>query len=84
MPLPNEPVTLNVEQIGELKQKLANMRHEVNNNLSLIIAATEIIRSQPDRAATMLKGLAEKPQKIAEAVAQFSRELEAALQIRRE
>ena len=83
MPLPNQPVTLNVEQIGELNQKLATLRHDVNNNLALVIAAAEIIRRKPESAERMWTGLAEKPHKIAEAVAQFSRELEKALDITR-
>ena len=83
MPLPNQPVTLNVEQIGELKNKLATLRHDVNNNLALVTAAVEIIRRKPESAERMLSGLSEKPHKIAEVVAQFSRELELALGITR-
>jgi hypothetical protein len=83
MPLPNHPVTLNVEQIDELNKKLAIMRHDVNNNLAMVVAATEIIRRKPEATERMWGGLAEKPLKIAEAVAQFSRELEKALDITR-
>ncbi|HZF00569.1 MAG TPA: hypothetical protein VE344_01605 [Methylomirabilota bacterium] len=82
MPLPKEPVTLNVDEICELNKKLARLRHEVNNNLSLIIAAAEIIRRQPERAEKFWNGLTEKPHTIAESVSQFSVELEKALQIR--
>jgi hypothetical protein len=83
MPLPNQPVTLNVEQIGELNKKLAALRHDVNNNLALVVAATEIIRRKPESAERMWGGLAEKPHKIADAIAQFSLELEKALCITR-
>ena len=83
MPLPNQPVTLNVEQIGELNRKLSTLRHDVNNGLALVVAAAEIIRRKPESAERMWTGLVEKPHKIAEAVAQFSRELEAALGITR-
>ena len=83
MPLPNQPVTLNVEQIAELQKKLATLRHDVNNDLTLVTAAVEIIRRKPESAERMWKGLAEKPQKIADAVTQFSRELEIALGITR-
>jgi hypothetical protein len=83
MPLPNQPVTLNVEQIGELRKKLSTLRHDVNNNLALVVAAAEIIRRKPESAERMWKGLTEKPQKIAEAVTQFARELEAMLGITR-
>ena len=83
MPLPNQPVTLTVEQIGELNRKLSTLRHDVNNNLALVIAAAEIIRRKPESAERMCPGLTEKPHKIAEAVTQFSCELEKALGITR-
>lgn len=83
MPLPSEPVTLNVEQIAELNKKLSNLRHDVNNNLSLIMAAVEILRRRPETAERMLNSLSEQPHKIAKSMAEFSRELEAALQVRR-
>ena len=83
MPLPNSPVTLNVEQIVELNDKLATLRHDVNNNLAMVVAAAEMIRRKPESSERMLVRLAEKPHKIAESVAQFSRELEKALNITR-
>jgi hypothetical protein len=83
MPLPSQPVTLNVEQIGELNRKLSTLRHDVNNSLALIIAAVEIARRKPESTDRMLNGLAEKPQKISESVTQFSHDLEAALGITR-
>jgi hypothetical protein len=83
MSLPNQPVTLSVEQIGELNRKLSNLRHDLNNNLALVTAAVEIIRRKPESTERMLNGLAEKPHKVAETIAQFSRELEAALGITR-
>jgi hypothetical protein len=83
MPLPKQPVTLTVEQIGELNRKLSTLRHDVNNNLALVVAASEIIRRKPESAERMWNGLVEKPQKIAESVAQFSLELEKALGITR-
>ena len=48
MSLPSEPVTLSVEQIGELKQKLSDLRHDVNNNISLMLSAVEMIRRRPE------------------------------------
>ena len=81
MPLPSEPVTLNAEQIAELNKKLASMRHDVNNNLSLIMAAVEILRRRPEAAERMLNSLSEQPQKIAASLAQFSRELETMLHV---
>ena len=83
MPLPSQPVTLNTEQIAELNKKLATLRHDVNNNLALVIAAAEIIRRKPESAERMWNGLAEKTNKIGEAITQFSLELEKALGITR-
>ena len=53
MPLPNEPVTLSVEQIRELNSKLADLRHNLNNSLSLMTAAAELIKRHPENAGTM-------------------------------
>lgn len=83
MPLPSEPVTLTIAQVAELQKKLAELRHNVNNNLSVIIASAEILQRKPEFPEKILAGLAEKPHKIAESVMQFSRELETALGIRR-
>jgi hypothetical protein len=83
MPLPTSPVTLNVEQVGELNQKLSVLRHDVNNHLSLIMASVELIRRRPEGAARLLDMLVEQPHKIGESITQFSREIESALNITR-
>jgi hypothetical protein len=83
MTLPNEPVNLSVAQISELNQKLVNLRHDVNNHLSLIAAATELIRRSPESAGRLSQALVEQPQKISGAITQFTRDLEAALGITR-
>ena len=81
MALPAEPVTLSVEQINELNQKISTLRHDVNNNLSLIMATVELIRRRPETAERMWDTLEEQPRKVVESVSQFSRELEALLHI---
>ena len=83
MSLPTEPVTLSVEQIGVLNQKLADLRHDINNHVSVMLASTELLRRRPETAERMLAGLAEQPPKIIETITQFSRELEAAFHITR-
>jgi hypothetical protein len=83
MALPNEPVTLSVEQIGELNRKLSMMRHDVNGKLTQISLAVELLRLQPDGGERWLGLMAEQPQKIVAELARFSRELEAALRITR-
>jgi hypothetical protein len=83
MTLPTEPVTLTVEQIAELNRTLSTMRHDVNNQLTLIMAAVELIRRRPEGADRLLNMLVEQPKKISETIAQFSRGLESALKITR-
>jgi hypothetical protein len=76
MTLPNQPVTLTVEQIDELNRKLSHMRHDINNNLSLILAATELIRHKPQTLDRMIGTLMEQPPKVTEAIGRFSAEFE--------
>jgi hypothetical protein len=44
MAFPTEPVTLSVGELQELNRKLSDMRHDINNHLSLMVAALELIR----------------------------------------
>lgn len=76
MGLPTEPVTLTATQLDELNRKLANMRHDINNNLSLIVAAMELIRHKPQMTERMMATLGEQPAKIGDAVNKFSAEFE--------
>lgn len=81
MSVPSEPVTLSVEQISELKQKLSDLRHDVNNSLALMLAAVEMIRRRPESCEAMLKSFERQPQKITSALLHFSKTLESALRI---
>jgi hypothetical protein len=83
MPLPSQPVTLNVEQIAELNRHLSSMRHDVNNQLSLIVAALELIRHKPDTAERMIATLGEQPPRISESLSKFTTQFEHALGITR-
>jgi hypothetical protein len=83
MPLPTQPVTLSVEQLDELNRRLTSMRHDINNNLSLIMAALELIRYKPQMADRMMATLAEQPSKITDSLSKFSAEFERALGITR-
>jgi hypothetical protein len=83
MPLPSESVTLSVEQIAELKQRLADLRHDVNNKVALMLSAVEMMRRRPETAENMLDSFSRQPQKLMEAVTEFSAALEAALKITR-
>ena len=76
MALPTEPVTLSVEQIEELNRKLSNLRHDINGDLALVVAAAELIKLNPDILQRMLSTLLEQPPKIRDKLDRFSAELE--------
>jgi hypothetical protein len=76
MTLPNQPVTLAVGQIDQLHQQLSTLRHDINNQLSLILAASEVIRRKPEAAERMSATFEELPRKITEAMLTFSAEFE--------
>jgi hypothetical protein len=81
MALPNTPVTLTVEQIDQLNRRLSNMRHDINNHLSLIVAAAELIRFNPEMIHKMAGTLVDQPPKISEEMAKFSDEFKKVLEI---
>jgi hypothetical protein len=83
MGMPNEPVTLSVQQIEDLAKKLSTLRHDINNHLSLIVAAAELIKFNPEMANRMSTTLSEQPPKISEELTRFSTELEKAIGITR-
>lgn len=83
MSSPSEPVTLTAEQVAELKSNLADLRHDINNNVALILSAIEMMRRRPETFEKMLDSMARQPHRITEAVLQFSKALESALQIAR-
>ena len=82
--MPVEPVELSVRQIEDLNQKLSTMRHDINNHLSLIMAAAELIRHKPQLAEKMLATLIEQPPKITAALGAFSGEFEQSFGITRQ
>lgn len=83
MGLPAQPVTLGIEQVEELNRKLSAMRHDINNKLSLMIAAVELMRVKPQMAERMLTTLMEQPAKITACMSEFSAEFERTLGITR-
>lgn len=83
MELPAQPVTLTSGQIGELNDKLSNVRHDINNYLSLINAAVELVRYKPQMLERMLTTVAQQPPQIIEALKKFSAEFEKTLGINR-
>jgi hypothetical protein len=83
MGIPSKPVTLTVEQLEQLNRELANLRHDVNNTLSLIMAAVDLIRYKPHMTERMMNTLVEQPPRILSALAKFSTEFERTFSITR-
>jgi len=83
MPLPTEPATLTASEIEELNKQLATMRHDINNHLSLIMAAVELVRRKPEALERMSGTLLEQPARISEAMLKFSASFERAFGITR-
>lgn len=81
MAIPSGPVTLSPEQVEELNRCLGTMRHDINNNLSLVVAAAELIKFNPASSARMSATLAEQPPKITEHLQKFTTEFEKMLGI---
>ena len=81
MGLPQQPVTLTPEQVGEFNQKLSKLRHDLNNNLAMMLAAAELAKLKPEMAAKMLDRLIEQPGKMTAQIKDFSAEFEKTLGI---
>lgn len=84
MGLPNQSVTLSSQQIEELNQKLSRMRHDINNHLSLVVFAIEVLRSKPEMLERMTATLSDQPPKITGDMAKFSAEFEQVFGITRD
>ena len=84
MGIPKVPPTLTAEQLTELTGKLSHMRHEINNQLSLVVAALELIRFRPELRDRMINTLGEQPPKIMAEVAKFTAEFEQVFGITRD
>ncbi len=81
MTLSCEPVALSPDEIEALNKQLSTMRYTINNHLSLMVAAIELVRRKPEAAERMAGTMTEQPDKIAEAMKRFSAEFERTLSI---
>ncbi len=84
MPPPPEPVILAPKELQEVERLLSDLRHNINNNLSLIVAGVELIRRKPDLATRMVETIAEQPPKILNELKVFSDRVESLLHIVRQ
>ena len=76
MVLPDKPIALSPEQIADLNKKLSVMRHNVNNYLALIVAASELIRRKPEMVTRLIENIAQQPDRIISEIRSFSDEFE--------
>jgi hypothetical protein len=81
MALPDKPIALEPDQIAELNKKLSTMRHNVNNYLALVVAASELLKRKPDLAPRMLENIMQQPERVIAEIKAFSKDFEAALGI---
>jgi len=81
--IPKTAKTLTREQVVELDRQLAKLRHAINNHLSLITAATEIMKLKPETAERMLGNISKQPPKIMEDLRNFTVVFDAAFDISR-
>ena len=72
MGLPEKPVTLTAEQIAEFNKLLSTLRHDINGDLALIVAAAELIKLNPEITPRMLTTVLEQPPKIRDRADKFS------------
>jgi hypothetical protein len=94
MGLPKEPLNLNPQQIDELNAKFSKLRHDINGDLAILVAAAELIklnaaikeliRHDPEgTVANMLKKLINQPPMLRDRITKFSAEFEKSLRITR-
>ena len=81
MGLSEAAITLQPEEVAELNRKLSMMRHNVNNQLALVIAALEVIRRKPEMAPRLLDNIGQQPDRIISEIRAFSDEFEKSMSI---
>jgi hypothetical protein len=74
-------IHLTAKTVGELNGKLADLRHNINNYLSLISAAAEIIIRKPELAPRMTTNILDQPKRIVDELQRFTSEFEKTLNI---
>jgi hypothetical protein len=84
MGLPTHPISLSPTEVAELQRQLSDMRHSVNNHLTLLVTALELVRRKPDAAERLVTNLLEVPARIRTDLTQFSEQFEQKLKITRE
>ena len=70
------PLTLTSGEVAALYDKLRMARHNINNSLSMIIAAAELVKLKPDAAPRLVDQILEQPDKIMAELTQFGLDFE--------
>ena len=83
MGLPSQIVTFDPAQVAELNRLLSEVRHGINNHLTLISTAIELIRRDPSGAGRLVHTMADRPEMIRGELMRFSRAFERAFGITR-
>lgn len=84
MGMPDKPIVLSPEQVAELNRHLSTMRHNINNNLALIVAASELIKRKPEMAQRFVDNIAQQPDRISAEMRNFTEAFEVAIGIQRD
>jgi hypothetical protein len=71
----SESVRLSPADVLEIEKMLSDLRHNINNHLSLIAAAVELVRCRPDTIERMTKSIEEQPARIQQELRHFSERL---------
>lgn len=83
MEFPKEPVTLTPSELAQILEHHKTARHNVNNALSMIIAAAELVKLKPDAAERYSDKILEQPDRIIMELKSFGDELEKRLRVKK-
>jgi hypothetical protein len=84
MGLPDKAVALTPDRIADLNRRLGMLRHNVNNQLALIVAASELIRRKPEVMDRLVENILQQPDRIIAELRSFTDDFEEALGITHE
>jgi NADH:ubiquinone oxidoreductase subunit E len=84
MGLPTQPVSISPAELAELNNQLSELRHSINNHLTLMVTALELIRRKPESAERLVANLIEVPARIRTDVTHFSEQFERTFKVGRE
>lgn len=79
--LRSEPLVLSGDEVRLLNEELSKMRHDINNNLTVLVAAIDLIRYKPDSLEKWLTSIKEQPSHINDSIRAFSGRFEQILGI---